>query len=155
TGNINHSSTDYRDKSTVQNRTSFNVNQNDRVPPVTVHSSTDDMVPPVTDSSNDNDKKLVKLLVTTDLSTRGIDVPDLNLVINFDMPYSIESYIHRIGRAGRFGTEGLSITFISEDEINKLREVEGKLGKEILTVGDPTFKKFTVQFTDEINKDEK
>ncbi len=58
-----------------------------------------------------------RLLVATDLFGRGIDIERVNLVINYDMPDDRDSYLHRVGRAGRFGTKGLAINFIKpEDE---------------------------------------
>ena len=61
-----------------------------------------------------------RLLLTTDLLSRGIDIPQVNLVINYDIPYNKETYIHRIGRSGRFGKVGVAITFIKlEDEIDR------------------------------------
>ena len=61
-----------------------------------------------------------RLLLTTDLLARGIDIPQVNLVINYDIPYNKETYIHRIGRSGRFGKVGVSITLVKfQDEIDK------------------------------------
>ena len=57
-----------------------------------------------------------RLLVATDLFGRGIDIERVNLVINYDFPQDRESYLHRVGRAGRFGTKGLAINFIKPDE---------------------------------------
>jgi ATP-dependent RNA helicase UAP56/SUB2 len=57
-----------------------------------------------------------RILVTTDLMSRGIDIQRINLVINYDMPDGPETYLHRVGRAGRFETEGASITFVGSDE---------------------------------------
>jgi len=57
-----------------------------------------------------------RILVATDIFGRGIDVERVNVVINYDAPDSADSYLHRVGRAGRFGTKGLSITFISSPE---------------------------------------
>jgi ATP-dependent RNA helicase UAP56/SUB2 len=54
-----------------------------------------------------------RILVTTDIFSRGIDMEKINVVFNFDMPHDSNSYIHRVGRAGRFGTRGLIITFVS------------------------------------------
>jgi superfamily II DNA/RNA helicase len=60
-----------------------------------------------------------RLLLTTDLLARGIDIPQVNLVINYDIPQNKETYIHRIGRCGRFGKKGLSLTFVkTEDTID-------------------------------------
>ncbi|KAL9273305.1 DEAD-box ATP-dependent RNA helicase 15-like protein, partial [Drosera capensis] len=57
-----------------------------------------------------------RILVATDLVGRGIDIERVNIVINYDMPDSVDTYLHRIGRAGRFGTKGLAITFVSSAE---------------------------------------
>ena len=57
-----------------------------------------------------------RILVSTDLFARGIDVERVNIVINYDMPNSTDTYLHRVGRAGRFGTKGLAISFVSSSE---------------------------------------
>merc|ERR1719343_350545 len=57
-----------------------------------------------------------RILVTTDLFGRGMDVERVNIVINYDMPGDSDMYLHRVGRAGRFGTKGLALTFVSTDE---------------------------------------
>ncbi|CXH93981.1 ATP-dependent RNA helicase UAP56, putative [Plasmodium berghei] len=57
-----------------------------------------------------------RILVSTDLFGRGIDIERINIVINYDMPENSDSYLHRVGRAGRFGTKGLAITFVSSQE---------------------------------------
>jgi len=57
-----------------------------------------------------------RILVTTDLFGRGMDVERVNIVINYDMPQDSDMYLHRVGRAGRFGTKGLAVTFVASDE---------------------------------------
>merc|ERR1712008_477069 len=57
-----------------------------------------------------------RILVSTDIWGRGIDIERVNIVINYDMPEVSDTYLHRVGRAGRFGTKGLAITFVSNDE---------------------------------------
>jgi len=57
-----------------------------------------------------------RIMVATDLFGRGIDIERVNIVINYDMPEDSDSYLHRVGRAGRFGTKGLALTFVSNDE---------------------------------------
>merc|ERR1711967_192186 len=57
-----------------------------------------------------------RIMVCTDLFGRGIDIERVNIVVNYDMPSDSDSYLHRVGRAGRFGTKGLAITFSSNDE---------------------------------------
>ena len=66
-----------------------------------------------------------RILVATELFGRGIDIEKINIVFNFDMPGDADSYLHRVGRAGRFGTKGLAITFVSSDEDrNTLKEIQ-------------------------------
>jgi translation initiation factor 4A len=65
-----------------------------------------------------------RVLITTDLLARGIDVQQVSLVINYDLPTNRENYIHRIGRSGRFGRKGVAINFISGDDTRAMRDIE-------------------------------
>merc|ERR1712146_858697 len=65
-----------------------------------------------------------RVLITTDLLARGIDVQQVSLVINYDMPGNRENYIHRIGRSGRFGRKGVAINLVSDGDVRALREIE-------------------------------
>jgi ATP-dependent RNA helicase len=65
-----------------------------------------------------------RVLITTDLWARGIDVQQVSLVINYDLPNSRELYIHRIGRSGRFGRKGVAINFVKSDDVRILRDIE-------------------------------
>jgi translation initiation factor 4A len=65
-----------------------------------------------------------RVLITTDLLARGIDVQQVSLVINYDMPGNRENYIHRIGRSGRFGRKGVSINFVTDEDVRAMREIE-------------------------------
>jgi len=65
-----------------------------------------------------------RILITTDLLARGIDVHGVSLVINFDLPKNFEKYIHRIGRSGRFGRKGVAINLVAVDEMGILRDLE-------------------------------
>jgi len=65
-----------------------------------------------------------RVLIATDLLARGIDVQQVSLVINYDLPPSKENYIHRIGRGGRFGRKGVAINFVTTEDIKMLREIE-------------------------------
>jgi translation initiation factor 4A len=65
-----------------------------------------------------------RVLITTDLLARGIDVQQVSLVINYDLPANRENYIHRIGRSGRFGRKGVSINFVTNDDVRVMRELE-------------------------------
>eukprot|EP00929_Paragymnodinium_shiwhaense_P109707 TRINITY_DN761_c1_g1_i2.p1 TRINITY_DN761_c1_g1~~TRINITY_DN761_c1_g1_i2.p1 ORF type:complete len:444 (-),score=165.03 TRINITY_DN761_c1_g1_i2:159-1421(-) len=67
-----------------------------------------------------------RIMVSTDLFGRGIDIERVNIVINYDMPDDSDSYLHRVGRAGRFGTKGLALTFSSTDDDNKVLEAVQK-----------------------------
>lgn len=86
--------------------------------------------------------KKCRILVSTDITTRGIDAPGVNVVINFDMPSSSESYLHRVGRAGRFGTRGCAINLVEEEEAALLQMYERAIGMDILPISDPSFKGF-------------
>lgn len=65
-----------------------------------------------------------RVLITTDLLARGIDVQQVSLVINYDLPRNLENYIHRIGRSGRFGRKGVAINFVTNEDVRTLRELE-------------------------------
>ena len=65
-----------------------------------------------------------RVLIATDLLARGIDVQQVSLVINYDLPASKENYIHRIGRGGRFGRKGVAINFVTAEDTKMLREIE-------------------------------
>jgi ATP-dependent RNA helicase RhlE len=67
---------------------------------------------------------LTPVLVATDVAARGVDVKDVGLVVNFDLPNEPEAYVHRIGRTARAGAEGRAVSFCSEDELEFLREIE-------------------------------
>ncbi len=68
-----------------------------------------------------------RVLITTDLLARGIDVQQVSLVINYDLPTNRENYIHRIGRGGRFGRKGVAINFVTTEDVRMLRDIERKL----------------------------
>ena len=65
-----------------------------------------------------------RILISTDLLSRGIDVQQVSLVINYDIPNNIESYIHRIGRSGRFGRKGTSINLLTRYDVQKMKDIE-------------------------------
>jgi superfamily II DNA/RNA helicase len=76
----------------------------------------------------------INILVATDIVSRGIDIDDIDLVINFDVPHDPEDYVHRIGRTARAGAEGCAITFVSLDDQPKFRQIERFLGKPVYKV---------------------
>lgn len=65
-----------------------------------------------------------RILISTDLLARGIDVQQVSLVINYDLPANKENYIHRIGRGGRFGRKGVAINFVTDGDVGMMREIE-------------------------------
>merc|ERR1712023_18634 len=65
-----------------------------------------------------------RVLIATDLLARGIDVQQVSLVINYDLPANRENYIHRIGRGGRFGRKGVAINFVTQDDVRILKDIE-------------------------------
>lgn len=75
-----------------------------------------------------------RFLVSSDLITRGIDVQTVNIVINFDFPKNSETYLHRIGRSGRFGHLGLAINFITDQDKDNLIKVEKELDIQMLPI---------------------
>merc|ERR1711915_669826 len=73
-----------------------------------------------------------RILVSTDLFGRGIDIERVNIVINYDMPDDSDSYLHRVGRAGRFGTKGLALTFVGgEEDTDILKKVQERFAVNI------------------------
>merc|ERR1712187_61567 len=65
-----------------------------------------------------------RVLISTDLLARGIDVQQVSLVINYDLPREAENYLHRIGRAGRFGRKGVAINFVTDRDVRTMKDIE-------------------------------
>jgi len=65
-----------------------------------------------------------RVLISTDLLARGIDVQQVSLVINFDLPSNLENYLHRIGRSGRFGRKGVAINFVTNNDVRVMKDIE-------------------------------
>ena len=78
----------------------------------------------------------VRVLISTDLLARGIDVQQISLVINYEMPLQRENYIHRIGRSGRYGKKGVAINLVSGDEMHSIKEIESHYSTSILELPD-------------------
>ena len=76
----------------------------------------------------------INILVATDIVARGIDIDDIRLVINYDVPHDNEDYVHRIGRTARANNDGVAITFVSEKEQNDFKQIEDFLGKDIYKI---------------------
>jgi len=89
-----------------------------------------------------------KVLIATDVSARGIDIPDVDIVINYDIPEETENYVHRVGRTGRGQKKGAAIAFCSTDEKDRLLAVEGFLNQEIIKLDiEKDFYKETVKMS--------
>ena len=73
-----------------------------------------------------------RVLISTDLLARGIDVQQVSLVVNYDLPRQIENYIHRIGRSGRYGRKGIALNFVGQSDMNMLRHIEQYYQTQIL-----------------------
>ncbi len=73
----------------------------------------------------------LKILIATDVSARGIDIPNVDFVINYDLPETPENYVHRVGRTGRGDSKGQAMSFCSTEEYDILAEIEESLGKPI------------------------
>ena len=100
----------------------YNSLKDDKFPVSYIHSQ---MTPQErTQIFNEFKMGTTRILISTNLTSRGIDIQQINLVINFDVPKCIHNYLHRIGRTGRWGRKGVAINFITYYDINKLREIE-------------------------------
>ena len=73
----------------------------------------------------------IDILVATDILARGIDIDDITMVVNYDVPHEAEDYVHRIGRTARAGADGRAVTFVSENERRQFAEIERFLGKPV------------------------
>jgi translation initiation factor 4A len=65
-----------------------------------------------------------RVLISSDVTARGIDIQQVNIVINFDIPKDVSTYIHRIGRSGRWGRKGTAINVVTKGDVNKMKEIE-------------------------------
>ena len=74
----------------------------------------------------------ISVLITTDLATRGIDIPGVAIVVNYDVPELPENYVHRCGRTGRGKEKGFAISFCSENETELIEDIEAYTGENII-----------------------
>jgi superfamily II DNA/RNA helicase len=79
----------------------------------------------------------ITLLAASDVAARGLDIPDVSHIFNFDVPWQSDDYVHRIGRTGRAGKEGRSLTLVTPDEIKQLQDIERMLGAPVTWIGEP------------------
>jgi superfamily II DNA/RNA helicase len=78
----------------------------------------------------------IQLLAASDVAARGLDIPDVSHVFNFDVPWQGDDYVHRIGRTGRAGREGFSATLVTMDDIKALKDIEKITGEQPVWLGD-------------------
>lgn len=94
-----------------------------------------------------------RILVATDVSARGIDIPDVDYVINYDLPEKCENYVHRVGRTGRGVNTGIAISFCSVEEKELLEEIQTFLNKpvEIIKIGEQDYAETLLPSTDDVD----
>jgi ATP-dependent RNA helicase DeaD len=95
----------------------------------------------------------LKVLIASDVAARGFDIPDVDLVVNYDIPADTETYIHRIGRTGRAGRNGRAITFVNPEDTETLRKIEKDIGRKIVEIK-PTSKVYYEQPAPKEEKDQ-
>lgn len=78
--------------------------------------------------------KRIRILVATDILSRGIDVKDINLIINYDVPQDAEDYVHRVGRTARANTTGVAITLINEDDMQRFHRIENLIKEKVIRI---------------------
>ncbi len=75
-----------------------------------------------------------RIIVATDVLSRGIDIKDINLIINFDVPQDAEDYVHRVGRTARADSTGVALTFVNQDDMFKFHRIEQLIGREVMKI---------------------
>jgi ATP-dependent RNA helicase RhlE len=95
-----------------------------------------------------------RILIATDVSARGIDIPNVDFVVNYDLPEKPENYVHRVGRTGRADKKGIAVSFCSNDEKPLLEEIEEYIGKpvEVMEINKQDYSE-TLAFTAETKSD--
>ncbi len=81
----------------------------------------------------------IKVLVSTEVAARGLDIQELEYVVNFDMPFLAEDYVHRIGRTGRAGKSGVAISFVSREEERIMKDIEKLIGQKVRRIVVPGY----------------
>jgi superfamily II DNA/RNA helicase len=79
----------------------------------------------------------ITLLAASDVAARGLDIPDVSHIFNFDVPWQADDYVHRIGRTGRAGKEGCSVTIVTTDDLKAVAAISKLIGLETIWIGDP------------------
>jgi superfamily II DNA/RNA helicase len=78
-----------------------------------------------------------RILVATDVLSRGIDIKEINLIINYDVPHDAEDYVHRVGRTARADATGVALTLVNDKDMGKFRQIERMIEKEIIKLSLP------------------
>jgi superfamily II DNA/RNA helicase len=78
----------------------------------------------------------ITLLAASDVAARGLDIPDVSHIFNFDLPWQSDDYVHRIGRTGRAGKEGTALSIVTPDDLKSLKDIEKMLGQSVVWIGD-------------------
>ena len=107
----------------------YDAMREDDFPVCCIHSSMDKGARETSIADFRNGKS--RVLISSNVTARGIDIQQVSIVINFDVPKDIHTYLHRIGRSGRWGRKGVGINFITRRDISKLKEIEGYYSCEI------------------------
>jgi superfamily II DNA/RNA helicase len=81
--------------------------------------------------------KRIRILVATDVMSRGIDIKDINLVVNYDVPQDAEDYVHRVGRTARADATGVALTLVNEDDMYKFHQIEQLIEREVFKIPMP------------------
>ncbi len=81
--------------------------------------------------------KRIRILVATDVMSRGIDIKDINLVVNYDVPQDAEDYVHRVGRTARADATGVALTLVNEDDMYKFHQIEELIEREVFKIPMP------------------
>lgn len=81
--------------------------------------------------------KRIRILVATDVMSRGIDIKDINLVVNYDVPGDAEDYVHRVGRTARADSTGVALTLVNEDDMYKFHQIEQLIEREVFKIPMP------------------
>ena len=76
--------------------------------------------------------RAARILVATDVASRGLDIPDVALVVNFDVPRDPDDYVHRVGRTARAGKKGMSVTLVGQRDVELVHAIEGRVGSEMV-----------------------
>jgi superfamily II DNA/RNA helicase len=79
----------------------------------------------------------IMLLAASDVAARGLDIPDVSHIFNFDLPWQSDDYVHRIGRTGRAGKEGTALSIVTPDDLKSLKDIEKMLGEPVMWIGEP------------------